>query len=873
MKLAEIRNSFLNYFNRNGHTIVSSSSLIPTNDDTLLFTNAGMVQFKDIFVGLEKREYSRATTSQKCVRAGGKHNDLDQVGYTARHHTFFEMLGNFSFGDYFKDDAINFAWTFITKELCISPERLLVTVYHTDEEAKNIWKKVAGTNLKIIPISTKDNFWSMGDTGPCGPCTEIFYDHGESVFGDVPGSPNESGDRFTEIWNLVFMQFEQKKDGTLVDLKSKSIDTGMGLERIAAVLQGKTDNYDIDVFSSIIADIQNYSKNDVTTENKPSYKAIADHLRSVSFLIADGVFPSNEGRGYVLRRILRRAINHGNSIGIKEPFIHKLVPNLVELMKDPYHELQTMQNTIETTILAEEERFIKTLDIGLGILNSEMSKISKGGVIDGSVAFKLYDTYGFPLDLTINIAKENGYSVDSKGFDEEMLQQKNRANWKNNSYDKSGDAVFFELKNNIATQEFVGYDAFECTGKIVGIVVDDNSVERAEEGTEAYIVTSKTPFYAECGGQIGDTGIIRKPLGNFIVNDTKKIGDLIVHSGYVERGSFSVNENVTLAVDVEKRMRTAVHHSATHLLHSALREIVGKHVAQKGSFVCPDYLRFDFCSNVPLSNDQINQVEKLVNKWTLSCCKVEKRIMNKDEAVKEGAIALFGEKYGNEVRVVSVLQDEDKISVELCGGTHVENSGEIGLFKILSESSIGAGLRRIEAVAGKAFLEFSSKKVDILHEIADELKTTENKILEKIGSMVDLHKNTEKELISAKLDLAMIQAKDCINICGVNLYTCKLKNTTINDLKHIIESVSQKIGNGIFLCFGDNDGNYQFVIKVSKDLQSKITAKDIITIMISKLDAKGGGKVDFAQGGIKSLDNFDMLIEKIGEHLNCSTGS
>ncbi len=663
MKLAEIRNSFLNYFNRNGHTVVSSSPLIPINDDTLLFTNAGMVQFKDIFVGLEKREYSRATTSQKCVRAGGKHNDLDQVGYTARHHTFFEMLGNFSFGDYFKDDAINFAWTFITKELCISPEKLLVTVYHTDEEAKNIWQKVAGPNLKIIPIQTKDNFWSMGDTGPCGPCTEIFYDHGESVFGDVPGSLNESGDRFTEIWNLVFMQFEQKNDGSLVDLEAKSIDTGMGLERIAAVLQGKTDNYDIDVFSSIIADIQKYNNHGITEANKPSYKAIADHLRSVSFLIADGVFPSNEGRGYVLRRILRRAINHGNSIGIKEPFIHKLVPNLVELMKDPYHELQAIQNTIETTILAEEERFIKTLDIGLEILNSEMNKISQGGVIDGSVAFKLYDTYGFPFDLTINIAKENGYSVDSKGFDKEMLQQKNRANWKNNSYDKSSDAVFFELKNNIALQEFVGYDELECTGKILGIVVDENSVERVEEGTEAYIITSKTPFYAECGGQIGDTGIIRKPLGNFIVKDTKKIGDLIVHNGYVEKGSFSVNENVTLSVDVEKRRRTAAHHSATHLLHSALREIVGKHVAQKGSFVCPDYLRFDFCSNVPLSNDQISQIEKLVNKWTLSCCKVEKRIMNKDEAVKEGAMALFGEKYGNEVRVVSVLKDEAKISV------------------------------------------------------------------------------------------------------------------------------------------------------------------------------------------------------------------
>lgn len=867
MKLAEIRNSFLSYFNKNGHTVVSSSPLVPVNDDTLLFTNAGMVQFKDIFVGLEKRNYTRATTSQKCVRAGGKHNDLEQVGYTSRHHTFFEMLGNFSFGDYFKDDAINFAWNFITKELCIPQEKLLVTVYHTDEDAKAIWRKVAGRNLKIIPIETKDNFWSMGDTGPCGPCTEIFYDHGENVFGGMPGTPNESGDRFTEIWNLVFMEFEQKNDGSIVDLKAKSIDTGMGLERIAAVLQGKTDNYDIDLFSAIISDIRNYSQKDITEHNKPSYKAIADHLRAVSFLIADGVFPSNEGRGYVLRRILRRAINHGNSIGIKEPFIHKLVPNLVELMKEPYNELKVMQHTIESTVLSEEERFIKTLDIGLNILKSEMSKISKGGLIDGAAAFKLYDTYGFPLDLTINIARENGYSVDSKVFEEEMLKQKNRANWKNSAYDKSNETVFFDLKNNVETQEFVGYDTTECTGKILGIVVDGSNVDRIEEGTKAYVITSKTAFYAECGGQVGDTGTIHKSLGNFVVEDTKKIGDLIVHNGYVERGVFSVNENVTLSVDEDKRKRTSAHHSVTHLLHSALREVVGQHVAQKGSFVGPDYLRFDFCSNIALTKEQINAVEDLVNKWTMSCCKVEKTIMSKEDATKEGAIALFGEKYGNEVRVVSMTNNGHKVSVELCGGTHVDNSGEIGLFKVLSESSVGAGIRRIEAVAGNAFLEFVSKKVDILNNVSDVLKTTEDKLLEKICSITDLQKNTAKELLSAKLDLAMIQTNECEVIGGINLYTCKLKNTTINDLKVIVDTIAQKLEYGIFVCFSKNDTAYQFVVKVTKNLHDRITAKNVVDIMVSNLDAKGGGKADFAQGGIGSLENFNIVIKKIDEYL------
>lgn len=868
MKTSDIRSAFLGFYQKNGHRIMPSSSLVPQNDDTLLFTNAGMVQFKDVFIGLEKRDYKRATTSQKCVRAGGKHNDLEQVGFTARHHTFFEMLGNFSFGDYFKADAINFAWNFITKELGLDKSRLLATVYHTDDEAKEIWKKVAGSDFRVIPISTNDNFWSMGDTGPCGPCTEIFYDHGANIFGDVPGSKDEDGDRFVEIWNLVFMQFEQLANGERVSLKAKSIDTGMGLERIAAVMQGKCDNYDIDLFQDLIHGIETISGVEMNSQNRASYKVIADHLRSVSFLITDGVFPSNEGRGYVLRRILRRAVRHGSLLGIKDPFIYKLVPNLVSLMKDAYPELETMQKTIMSTVQLEEEKFMDTLDIGLSLLNSELSKIQENGTLDGTVAFKLYDTYGFPLDLTMDIAKEKGIAVDCNGFDESMAEQKNRANWKNSSYDKSNESVFFNIKDLLKSQDFVGYEQLITNGKIMNIVVNGAETDRIEKDTHASIITDRTPFYAECGGQVGDKGLIKKPLGTFVVENTRKIGGLIVCEGFVESGIFSVGENVTLSVDEEFRGDVKRHHTATHLLQAALRKHVGSHVVQKGSFVGADYLRFDFCSSVKVADEQLKQIENTVNNWILSCLPTQTDIMDKDEAVKSGAMALFGEKYDKQVRVVKVIDSCDdsnhvEISKELCGGTHVHSTGEIGMFKIMSESSIGSGLRRIEAVAGKALLRNINKEMDILNNLSCLIKCSPDTINEKIHDMIDSGKALEKKNTALLQKIALLQAENSEEINGVYLRVCNFNDVEAKDLRSILDTLKKKYERSVSVVISNNNGNLSVLISVSKDIQSKISAKDLLDVLLQPMNGRGGGKADMAQGGASSSAKLNEAFENL----------
>lgn len=844
LKTSAIRTMFLDYFKSNMHTVVQSGSLVPQGDNTLLFTNAGMVQFKDVFIGLEKRGYTRATTSQKCVRAGGKHNDLDQVGFTARHHTFFEMLGNFSFGDYFKNEAIEFAWNFITKELKIDKSRLLATVYHTDDEAASIWRRIAGPDFRIIPIKTNDNFWAMGDTGPCGPCSEIFFDHGEHIPGGVPGSSDEDGDRFVEIWNIVFMQYEQMANGDRVPLKAKSIDTGMGLERIAAVMQKTPDNYDTDIFKAIMQNAQDLLGTGVTAENKPSFKVIADHLRSLSFLITDGVFPSNEGRGYVLRRILRRAVRHAHMLGAKGTFMHRLVPCLVDQMKDAYPELDTMQKTIASTIQTEEEKFLTTLDNGLSILNDEIVGLPSGGVLRGEIAFKLYDTYGFPLDLTQDILKAKGITVDEPGFQAAMQEQRNRANWKNSSYDKATEAVFFDIKQQVKEQEFVGYEELSTKAKIIDIVVDGQRVESIDDG-KACIITDRTAFYSECGGQVGDIGEIKKPLGTFVVENTRKVGELIIHEGYVKDGMFSVNENVTTSVCCDSRRSTAGHHTATHLLQAALKHVLGAHVAQKGSYVCKDYLRFDFSHPTAMTDAEIIAAEDIVNRCILSNYPVSKEIMSKCDAVRAGATALFGEKYGDTVRVVSIKDGESIVSSELCGGTHVNNTGEIGLFKIISEASIGSGLRRIEAIAGtplQAYIRQMRNKIDDLNRA---LKTSDDGLLEKVESIIANTKDLEKELIKTKTQLAIANTS-CEAINGIELRICQATNLSAKDMRPIVDKLIRGMKSGVVIMYNIAEDKVNVVTASTKEIG---LAKLVLDNALKPLDGHGGGKSEFAQGG------------------------
>ena len=864
--LAQIRSTFLDYFKRQGHEIVASSPLVPRNDPTLMFANSGMVQFKNVFTGMEKRPYTRATTAQKCVRAGGKHNDLDNVGYTARHHTFFEMLGNFSFGDYFKPDAIEWAWTLVTSELGLPKDKLTVTVYSEDDEAHALWKKIAGLpDSRIIRIPTSDNFWSMGDTGPCGPCSEIFYDHGDKIWGGPPGSAEADGDRFIEIWNLVFMQYEQLSKDERVSLPKPSIDTGMGLERIAAVLQGTHDNYETDLFRALISAIVEKTGVPATGDAKASNRVIADHLRASSFLIADGVLPSNEGRGYVLRRIMRRAMRHAELLGAKEPLMHRLVPALVREMGAAYNELVRAEALITETLYLEENRFKKTLERGLRLLDEDSSNLAKGDTFSGETAFKLYDTYGFPLDLTQDALKSRGITVDTTAFEAAMEAQREDARraWKG-SGDAKTETIWFELKERFGATEFLGYDTEMAEGIVRAIVVDGKEVQGLAEGQKGAIVVNQTPFYGESGGQTGDHGVIRTAEGaSFLVTDTqKRVGDVFVHIGELVRGSIKPGNAVELTVDHTRRSGNRIHHSATHLLHEALRLTLGSHVAQKGSLVEPSRLRFDISHNKALSPDEIHQVEQIANAIVLQNDQVSTRLMTVDAAIAEGAMALFGEKYGDEVRVVSMGRNEHGAgrpiySLELCGGTHVSRTGDIGLVKVVGESAVAAGVRRIEALAGsaaRAYLEEQDRRVQAA---AAALKAPASEIVTRIESLMDERRKLERELAEAKKQLAMGGGakgggdEGISEVNGIKLMARVVKGISPNDMKGLVDEGKARLGSGIVALVGLNDeGRAGLVVGVTNDLVSRFSAIDLVRAGAAVLGGKGGGgRPDMAQAG------------------------
>jgi alanyl-tRNA synthetase len=854
----EIRTVFLDYFRKNNHEIVASSPLIPQNDPTLLFTNAGMVQFKDYFIGTEQPSYATAATSQKCLRAGGKHNDLERVGYTARHHTFFEMLGNFSFGDYFKEQAINHAWHLITKEYGINPDKLLVTVYAEDDESHAIWQKLTGfPDHKIIRIATSDNFWSMGETGPCGPCTEIFYDHGEHIAGGPPGSPDEDGDRFIEIWNLVFMQYEQQADGNRVNLPMPSIDTGMGLERITALLQGKHNNYEIDLFRTLIEASSELTNTTAEGEALFSHRVIADHLRATCFLIADGVLPSNEGRGYVLRRIMRRAMRHVHLLGYKESLLYQLVPTLIELMGGAFGELQRAEALTTEILKLEEERFNTTLDRGLGLLDDALRKLDDDQELPGDVAFKLYDTYGFPLDLTQDILKKGNRKVDIVGFDQAMAKQKADARkaW-SGSGDTKTEQLWYDLKDTFGATEFLGYENEEAEGQVIALLKDNKIVDYLESNDKGAILTNQTPFYAESGGQEGDHGIIKSSNGAiFKVTAThKKLGALHVHTGFVENGKFGCDEVVKLSVDTDRRAALRRNHSVTHLLHQTLRDVLGDHVTQKGSLVASEKLRFDFSHTKALTNDQIMRIEYQVNQQVLANSVVETHLLTPDAAIAKGAMALFGEKYGDEVRVVSMgnkNQDDKSFSMEFCGGTHVKRTGDIGLFKITSESAVAAGIRRIEAITGLASLELIKRQTSLIEQASSLIKTTPKNFLERLQKLADDKKQLERELKTAKQQKATNDnPSDIIDIDGIKYLGQVLENIAPRDLKPMVDSYKQKIGSGVVALVSVNEGQASIVVGVTKDLINRISAVDCVRIGGAILGGKGGGgRPDMAQSG------------------------
>ncbi|WP_336943235.1 alanine--tRNA ligase [Acinetobacter modestus] len=882
MTSAEIREAFLRYFESQGHTRVASSSLVPANDPTLLFTNAGMNQFKDCFLGLEKRDYVRAVSSQKCVRAGGKHNDLDNVGYTARHHTFFEMLGNFSFGDYFKENALKFAWEFLTSEqwLGLPKDRLYVTVYHTDDEAFDIWNKEIGIDAeRIIRIGdnkggkyASDNFWAMGDTGPCGPCSEIFYDHGDHIWGGLPGSPEEDGDRFIEIWNNVFMQFNRTADGVMNPLPAPSVDTGMGLERISAVLQHVNSNYEIDLFQHLLkaaADIIGLDTTAIEAEakaqNKPveypaSLKVIADHARSCSFLIADGVNPSNEGRGYVLRRIIRRAVRHGNKLGATGSFFYKMLQPLIEVMGDAYPELAAQQARIEAQLLKEEEQFAKTLEQGLKLLEGELTQL-KGNVIAGETVFKLYDTYGFPTDLTADIARERDLTIDEAGFEVEMAAQRQRAR----------DAGKFAVDYNSIVKvegetQFDGYDATQGQGQIVAIYKDGVQVDEINEGDEALIVLNQTPFYAESGGQIGDTGIFKNDTGIFEVQDTKKSGGAFVHQGIVTMGSLKATQNVEATVKADIRAATARNHSATHLLHAALRQILGEHVQQKGSLVASDILRFDFANDQPVSFEQLQQIERLVNAEVIANTAVSTELLDIESAKAKGAMMLFGEKYGEEVRVLSMgsIIEEKNFSIELCGGIHVKRTGDIGLFKITSEGGVAAGVRRIEAVTGTKALEVVQKAEADIQTINALLKAQKDQTVEKVESIVETASGLQKQIEQLNQKLASFQAADLLDqvkeIAGRQTLITSVKGLDAKSLRNLHDSVKSKLEDAVIILAGVDGDKVSLIASVAKQYAATLKAGDIIKHLAQELGGKGGGKPDLAQGGAPLNEKFDQVI-------------
>ncbi|WP_455465534.1 alanine--tRNA ligase [Bartonella sp. B39] len=861
-----IRSTFLDFFHLNGHKVLSSSPLVPRNDPTLMFTNAGMVQFKNVFTGLEQPPYKQAATAQKCVRAGGKHNDLDNVGYTARHHTFFEMLGNFSFGDYFKEEAIFLAWNLLTKEFCLPKEKLLVTVYHSDDVAAELWRRISGLpDEKIIRIATTDNFWAMGDVGPCGPCSEIFYDHGDKIWGGPPGSANEDGDRFVEIWNLVFMQYEQVSKAERIELPHPSIDTGMGLERIAAVLQGVRDNYDIDLFRALISVSQEITGVEATDDFVASHRVIADHLRSCAFLIADGILPSNEGRGYVLRRIMRRAMRHAHLLGAKEPLMWRLLPALICEMGQAYPELVRAESLISETLRLEETRFRKTLERGLGLLNEASSNLQEGDHFNGEVAFKLYDTYGFPLDLTQDVLRRRGISVDVDTFDKAMERQKEeaRANW-SGSGEAVTEKIWFFVRDKVGATEFLGYGTETTKGILTALVCDDKLVDHISSGQKAMLVVNQTPFYGESGGQIGDSGIISGKNFIFEVHDTQRKGDgVFIHIGEVKCGQASRSDCVDLTVDVIRRKKICANHSATHLLHEALRQVLGSHVTQKGSLVSPDRLRFDFSHPKSVSPEELKKIEDLANDIVLQNSEVTTQLMPVDDAISEGAMALFGEKYGDEVRVVSMGNQlelgklKKNWSIELCGGTHVKRTGDIGLIHIVSESSVAAGVRRIEALTGKAARLHLNRQDERIHEIANLLKTSSADIEERVRILLDDRRKLDKELNDARKKIALNGGdmkngqEDITVINGISFMGRVMRNISPRDLKAFVDSGKKQIGSGVvvFICVSE-DGKGSAAVGVTDDLTDKLNAVDLVRIVSGILGGQGGGgRPDMAQAG------------------------
>ena len=858
--LNDIRAAFLSYFGQADHVAVQSAPLVPQSDPTLLFVNAGMVPFKNYFTGAETPPMPRAASSQKCVRAGGKHNDLDNVGYTARHHTFFEMLGNFSFGDYFKEQAITLAWNLLTKEFGIDPNRLTVTVYHTDDEAAALWKQIAGLpEERIIRIATNDNFWSMGDTGPCGPCSEIFYDHGDHIFGGPPGSPDEDGDRYVEIWNLVFMQFEQHADGTRTSLPKPSIDTGMGLERIAAVLQGVHDNYDVDLFKTLIAASVELTGVPAEGANAPSHRVIADHLRSTSFLIADGVSPSNEGRGYVLRRIMRRAMRHAHLLGAEEPLMHRLAPTLVREMGAAYPELRRAEPMIVETLRQEEERFRRTLGRGMTLLDEATADLSEGGVLAGDVAFKLYDTYGFPLDLTQDAVRAKGITVDTDGFDVAMEKQRSgsRDAW-SGSGQQAAAGEWFAIRERLGQTDFMGYEATDATAEVISIVKDGAEADAAEAGETVQVVTDRTPFYAEGGGQAGDKGVIDGPKGPVgeVLDTQKHAGDLFVHVIKLS-APLAVGDRIGLHVDAERRLTTRANHSAAHLAHAALHHVLGAHVAQKGQLVDGERMRFDFSHGGPLTPDEIDRIEAEVNAVIRQNLPAETKLMGPQEAIDAGAVALFGEKYGDEVRVLTLgqsLTGQGAYSVELCGGTHVARTGDIALFKIISEQGIAAGVRRIEALTGEAARRWLLDQAAVSRGLAEQFKVPVAEVAARVDALEAQRRKLEKELADAKRQLAMggggSGGAQVEEIGGVNVIAAVMDGVGGKDLRPIVEEYRKQVGSGIVALVGTAEGKAAVAVTVTNDLVGRFNAADLARAAVLAMGGQGaGGKPDFAQGG------------------------
>ena len=869
--LKDIRSTYLNFFADRGHKIIPSSSLVPDNDPTLMFTNSGMVQFKNIFTGNETRDYTRAATSQKSVRAGGKHNDLDNVGYTVRHHTFFEMLGNFSFGDYFKEEAIEWAWQLVTGEFSLPKDRLAVTVYHNDDEAWNLWKKISGLpDERIIRIATKDNFWQMGDTGPCGPCSEIFYDHGPEVWGGLPGTPEEDGDRWIEIWNLVFDQFEDLPDGTRIPLKKKCIDTGMGLERISAILQGVHSNYDIDLFRNLINDISKLApKEDPEGPLKASFNVIADHLRSTAFLIADGVLPSNEGRGYVLRRIMRRAMRHAYMLGVKEPMMYKLLPSLQREMGEAYPELYRAEALITETIKSEETRFLKTLDKGLRLLDDVSAGLGAGDTLPGETAFRLYDTYGFPLDLTQDALRAKNIKVDTKGFDAAMQKQREEArkNWAG-SGDTGTEKIWFEVKEKIGDTEFLGYNTLKTDAQITALV-KDNQLINTVTGGEFYLLANQTPFYAEMGGQVGDSGMLYNQDTAIEVTDTKhKLDGLYVHCCKLIKGSVKVGDTLTFHVDEERRQDICANHSVTHLVHRALRDVLGAHVTQKGSLVAPDRMRFDISHHKQITAEEQRQVENIVNRAIRKDYKVTTVLMSQDEAVKTGAMALFGEKYGEEVRVVSMGDDNEVFSRELCGGTHVKSTGQIGYFNIVSESAVAAGIRRIECVTGHGAEEYVQHMENKLRAAGQILKSDFNNLESRIQQLLDEKKKLEADMFELKKNFANAKASDnqdnVETVNGVKFIARSVPNVHPKELKAFIDEINKSLGSGIVVLGTSKDNKASIVVGVTKDLTNKYSAVDLVKLASAAVGGQGGGgRPDMAQAGGPDGNKLNDAFEAV----------